>query len=163
MKRSTLLIADSNLAVVQEIRTRVAHLDLETICAASWPDLIECVIHRRPDAIILRDTWPDVGGFETARLIRAVSEVPILFISDHSDRLARQRGLQMGDEYISLPRQWDRLAVHMAILLNRYTKHVSGLSVIYDDGYLKVDISEQVATREGNLIHLSNTEFPLFR
>ena len=161
LRRSKLLIADSNLAVVEEITARVAHLNLETIWAPRWFDVIKFLIQHQPDAIILRDKLPDISGFEIARLIRTMSDAPILFISDHSDRSARKRGLLIGDEYFSLPGQWERLPGRMAALLKRHPHHVSRLSENYDDGYLKVDISKQVATREGNPIHLSNTEFHL--
>jgi DNA-binding response OmpR family regulator len=161
MKRSKVLIADSNPAVVQEITTQVGRLGLELLWTPSGHQVIQCLIHHEPDAIILRDTLPDFGGWETARLIRAISDAPIIFISDQPDRLSRNRALQLGDEYMSSPWQWERLPARLGALLKRYTNHASAMPDLYDDGYLKVDISGQLVTREGNPIGLSNTEFKL--
>jgi len=129
--------------------------------APNGREVIQSFIHHLPDAVILRDNLPDFNVWETARLIRAISDTPIIFISDQNDQLSRNRGLQLGDEIMTPPWQWERLPVRLAALLKRAPSHSPSLPELYDDGYLTVDICGHRVARNGELVELSNTEFKL--
>jgi DNA-binding response OmpR family regulator len=161
MKNFYVLIAESSPEVVQQITAQVAGLGLALRRTASGPETLDCLAQREPDAIILRDTLPERGGFETARLIRAVSDVPIIFTTGQPDRLSRQRALHFGDEYLALPGQLDRLPARLTALLQRRTRPAAPVPDGYDDGYLRVVISQRAVTRAGNAIDLTETEFNL--
>src|SRR5689334_9728608 len=107
MKHGKILVADGDVAAVQEIQAQLTRLGLEMVWAPNGREVIKSFIHNVPDAVILRDTLPDFDGWETARLIRAISDTPIIFISDHPDRLSRKRALQLGDEFMTPPWQWE--------------------------------------------------------
>jgi two-component system response regulator MtrA len=161
MKRGKILLVDGNSAVIDEIKCQLSRLGLELLWTANGREAIQSFIHYMPDAVILRDILPDYNGWETARLIRAISDAPIVFISDQSDRLSRNRALQLGDDYMTPPWQWERLPARLAALLRRSPSHTPILPDLYDDGYLKVDISGHLVTRDGGLVILSDTEFKL--
>jgi two-component system KDP operon response regulator KdpE len=111
--------------------------------------------------VILRESLADFSSWETAELIRAVSDVPILFFAEHPDRLARNRALQIGDEYLTPPWRWDLLRARLAALIKRSSGRLHGLPDTYDDGYLKVDLLGDGVTRAGMPIELTQTEFKL--
>src|SRR5258708_2127763 len=161
MKRGKILIADSDPAIAQEISVQILALGLETLWVPNGREVIKNFIYHMPDAVILGDHVADLNGWETARLIRAISDTPIVFISNHSDRLSRNRALQWGDDYMTPPWQWQRLPGRLAVLLKRSTNPSATLPALYDDGYLAGDISGNAVTREGRPIALSNTEFQL--
>jgi two-component system response regulator MtrA len=161
MKRSKILIADNDSAVAQEICAQVTALGLETLWVTSGREVIKSFIRHTPDVVILRDDLPDLSGWETARLIRAISDTPIVFIADHPDRLSFNRALQLGDDFMTAPWQWERLPGRLAALLKRTPSHALPLPDLYDDGYLMVDISGHVITRNGKPVPLSNTEFKM--
>jgi DNA-binding response OmpR family regulator len=161
MKRGTILVADGDVAIVQEIRAQLTRLGFEMRWTPNGHDVVRSFIHYMPDAVILRDTRPDFDGWAAAQLIRAISDTPIIFISDQSDRLLRNRALHLGDELMTPPWQWDRLPARLAALLRRSPNHTPILPDLYDDGYLKVDISGHLVIRDGGLITLSDTEFKL--
>src|SRR5258708_21870935 len=158
MKSGKILLVDGNSAVIDEIKCQLSRLGLELLWTANGREVIQSFIHHMPDAIILRDTLPDFDGWETARLIRAISDTPIIFISDHSDRLSRSRALQLGDELMSPPWQWERLPARLAALLRRWPTQPHRMPDLYDDGYLVVDISGRVVTRASQPVALSKTE-----
>jgi len=161
MKHGKILVADGDVATVQEIQAQLTRLGFEMLWAPNGREIIKSFILYMPDAVILRDSLPDFDGWETARLIRAISDTPIIFISDQSDRLLRNRALQLGDDLMSPPWQWERLPARLAALLKRSPGRISSLPHLYDDGYLIVDISGRVVTRDGKPVDLSNTEFKL--
>src|SRR5258708_33989289 len=123
MKSGKILLVDGNSAVIDEIKCQLSRLGLELLWTANGREVIQSFIHHMPDAVILRDTLPDFNGWETARLIRAISDTPIIFISDQSDRLSRNRALQLGDDYMTPPWQWERLPGRLAALLRRSPNH----------------------------------------
>jgi len=161
MKHGKILVADGGQAVIREIQAQLSPLGLELLWAPNGREVIKSFIHHLPDAVILRDNLPDFDVWETARLIRAISDTPIIFISDQNDQLSRNRGLQLGDEIMTPPWHWERLPVRLAALLKRAPSHSPSLPELYDDGYLTVDICGHCVARNGEPVELSNTEFKL--
>jgi DNA-binding response OmpR family regulator len=161
MKHGKILVADGDVAAVEEIRAQLTRLSFEMLWAPNGHEVVKSFIHHVPDAVILRDTLPDFDGWETARLIRAISATPIIFISDLTDRLSRKRALLLGDDIMTPPYQWERLPARLAALLKRSANYVPSLPDLYDDGYLVVDISGRLVARDGKPVDLSNTEFKL--
>jgi two-component system KDP operon response regulator KdpE len=161
MCAGTVLIVDNNVALVREIKVQLVHLGLEGLWASGGREAIQLFLNHTPDAVILRDTLPDFSGWETAELIRAISDAPLIFLSDHPERLSRNRALQLGDEYLTPPWRWDRLRARLVVLLKRSAGRNNTLSDPYDDGFLKVDISGRAITRAGERIELTHTEFKL--
>jgi DNA-binding response OmpR family regulator len=161
MSAGTVLIVDNNVALVGEIKVQLAHLGLESLWASGGREAIQLFVQQTPDAIILRETLPDFSGWETAELIRAISDAPIIFLSDHPERLSRNRALQLGDEYLTPPWRWDRLQARLVALLKRSIGLNNTLCDPYDDGFLKVDIGGRTVTRAGERIELTHTEFKL--
>jgi DNA-binding response OmpR family regulator len=161
MKRGIILIADSDPGIAQEIGIRVMAIRLQSLWVPNGREVVKNFINHRPDAVLLRDNLPDFDVWETARLIRAISDTPIIFISNQPDRLWRNRALQLGDDYMTPPWQWQRLPGRLAALLKRSPNGNPVFPNLYDDGYLKVDISENLVTRQGQPVPLSGTEFKL--
>jgi DNA-binding response OmpR family regulator len=161
MSAGKVLIVDNDVALVREIKIQMAHLGLESLWAPGGREAIQLFIHHTPDAVILRDLLLDFSGWDTAELIRAISDAPIIFLSDCPDRLSRNRALQLGDEFLTPPWRWDRLRARLAALLKRTSRHNNSLPNPYDDGYLRVDITGRAVTKAGVHIDLTHTEFKL--
>jgi DNA-binding response OmpR family regulator len=161
MSADTVLIVDNDVAFAHEIKIQLASLSLENLWAPGGREAIRLFLHHTPAAVILRETLPDFSGWETAELIHAISDAPIVILSDHPDRLSRNRALQLGDEFLTPPWRWDRLRARLAALLKRSSGKNSTLPDPYDDGYLKVDISGRAVTKAGMPIDLTHTEFKL--
>jgi len=161
MSFGKVLIADSDRAVVQAIEAQIRPLGLEPLWTPDGQQVIDSFIRRRPEAVILRDRLPDADGWEMAELIRAISDAPIIMLSDTPDRLTRQRALQVGDDILSPPWRWERLPARLDALLKRPRSSAEPPPDRYDDGYLMVDLSGRVVTRLGATVDLNYTEFKL--
>ena len=155
------LIVDKDPALVREITSQVAHLGLEALWAGGGREAIQLFVRHTPEAVILSEVLPDFSGWEAAELIRTICDAPIIFLSRHPDRLSRNRALQLGDEYLTPPWQWDRLRARLAALLRRSTAPVASQPDPYDDGFLKVDLEAQHVTKAGKHVRLTKTEFKL--
>ena len=74
----------------------------------------------RPDFLILDVGLPDIGGFELCRRIRAVSQLPLLFLTARSEEIDRLLGLEMGaDDYVAKPFSPREVSARVRTILRR--------------------------------------------
>jgi DNA-binding response OmpR family regulator len=161
MKTPQILIVDCNPHIAWELEAQIAHLGMKPLWAAGGREAIQSFFHDKPDAVILREALPDISCWETAELIRSASDAPIIFLSDHPDRLSRNRAIQLGAEYLSPPWEWDRLAARLPALVEASAGHHPAMINPYDDGFLRVDIAGRAVTKNGVPVELTHTEFKL--
>ncbi|MEZ7861005.1 MAG: two-component system response regulator CreB [Aeromonadaceae bacterium] len=82
--------------------------------------LLEAMDHEQPDFLILDVGLPDIGGFELCRRIRAVSQLPLLFLTARSEEIDRLLGLEMGaDDYVAKPFSPREVSARVRTILRR--------------------------------------------
>jgi two-component system catabolic regulation response regulator CreB len=70
-------------------------------------------------AVILDVGLPDLNGFEVGKRIRALSGVPVLFLTARSDEVDRVVGLEIGDDYLVKPFSPRELVARVRNLVRR--------------------------------------------
>jgi two-component system, OmpR family, catabolic regulation response regulator CreB len=74
----------------------------------------------QPAFLILDVGLPDIGGFELCRRIRAVSQLPLLFLTARSEEIDRLLGLEMGaDDYVAKPFSPREVCARVRTILRR--------------------------------------------
>jgi two-component system KDP operon response regulator KdpE len=154
------LIVDSDRGVVEAIKGQLTRSGFVPLLAHTAQDGILKFQQNLPSAIILRYSLPDKGGWQVAQRVREVSDVPILFFSELSDRLSIERALAIGEEYMARPWNWERLSAKLAVLLKRYGAKRRE-TLLYDDGRLQIDVTNRRLIKLGKPVHLTDTEFKL--
>ncbi|MBI3243347.1 MAG: response regulator transcription factor [Chloroflexi bacterium] len=154
------LIIDPDRDVLETVKAHTTRSGFEALGAQNGKEGIEVFLANTPQAIILRDVMPGLSGWDTAQRIREMSDIPILFISDHRDRASMERALSLGDDYMPPPWNWERLLAKLSALLKRYSAEHKN-TLLYDDGYLKVDLASRLVSKGGESIYLTDTEFKL--
>jgi DNA-binding response OmpR family regulator len=112
---------------------------------------------------------PELDGFETMRLIRADSAVPILMLTARSSLPERILGLEKGaDDYLPKPFSPAELVVRVKAVLRRAqqvspaaaaaAEPVSSTLTQYD---LVIDTERYEVRRDGELVPLTPVEFKL--
>lgn len=77
------------------------------------------------ELVILDVGLPDVNGFELAREIRKISEVPIIFVTARSSEIDRVVGLEIGgDDYVVKPFSPRELTARVRAVLRRTSGRV---------------------------------------
>lgn len=155
-----LLIIDANREVAQLLREQLTRAGYEALVTASGREGIQRFLEWKPQAILIRDAMTGLDGWDTARRLREMSSVPIVFISDRHDVFAMERALSIGDDYLALPLNWERLIARLQVLLRR-RREEQDETLVYDDGRLFVDFARRHVTRDGQPVHLTDTEFKL--
>jgi DNA-binding response OmpR family regulator len=122
---------------------------------------VESAVSNGPDVVVLDLGLPDLDGTEVLRMIRAVSDVPIIVATAREDQQEIVRILDHGaDDYVMKPFSAEHLEARIRALLRRSgaadepqtTVEVGGL-VIHPDAH--------EATLDGEPLDLTNKEFEL--
>lgn len=148
-----------------EIRRLVAsHLseqghDVESAAAALAG--LELAIKGSPDVVLLDLGLPDLDGSELLRMIRAVSQVPVIVITARGADDVAVRTLDAGaDDYLVKPFSVAQLEARIRAVLRRSTAEGNGPVRI---GGIEIDVGAREATLDGQSLDLSPKEFDLLR
>lgn len=127
--------------------------------------VLEAFNMMQPDALVLDIMMPGtMDGLDLCKKIRAVSQVPIIFVSAKDEAVDRIIGLELGaDDYLSKPFSPRELLVRLKIIFRRIepvmvTEHESTIYQIKD---LKIDDSKRVCTVNDKELSLTNNEYML--
>ncbi len=117
-------------------------------------------VDSRPDVVLLDLGLPDLDGATVLRMLRAVSQVPVVVVTARDDEAEIVRLLDQGaDDYVVKPFRPDQLDARIRAVLRRtaQTEPYQPLAV----GELVVDTRSRVATLGGTELTLSRKEFDL--
>ena len=92
----------------------------EVIQANNGFDALNQVRDTLPDLVILDVMMPNLDGFETLRLLREISAVPVIMLTVKADEEDKVRGLELGaDDYVTKPFSPKELSSRVKAVLRR--------------------------------------------
>jgi two-component system KDP operon response regulator KdpE len=117
----------------------------------------------RPDLILLDVMMPQLDGWETCRLFREFTDVPIIFLTVLNREQEVVRGLDSGAvDYVSKPFKPSILLARARAALRSGTRPSKPRSkAAFDDGYLQIDLARRQVWAGGEPVQLTATEFRL--
>ena len=167
--KQKILIIEDDLDVADMLNAyfRVQGYEISTV---NWgEDGMRACQTSRPDIVILDIRLPDIDGYEVARRLRSnrrTADIPIIFLTEKSDRSGRLQGLELGaDDYIRKPFDVQELRLRIRNALRRseqdtLTNPVTGLP----DGTLVDErISECLHGFTGTMLIVSLDNLDVFR
>ncbi len=117
--------------------------------------------------ILLDINLSDGSGFELCKTIREKLDVPILFVSARNTDDDKLIALNIGgDDYIEKPYSLGVLLAKVRVVLKRYsprTEVSEEEEKSYDDGNLKLDLTNKSVTVKGVPKKLTSLEFKLLK
>jgi DNA-binding response OmpR family regulator len=150
----------------QRIRELVARAladeghDVES--ASNAMDGLQAVVRGSPDLVILDMGLPDLDGTELLKMIRAVSDVPIIVATARSEDRDIIRTLDAGaDDYLVKPFSVEQLEARVRAVLRRVGADGRAGPIVV--GELEVDSASRVAQLAGEELELSPKEFDVLR
>jgi DNA-binding response OmpR family regulator len=120
------------------------------------------VLGNRPDVVILDLGLPDVDGYELLRMLRSVSDVPVVVATARDDEADIVRALDRGaDDYVVKPFGAAQLDARIRAVLRRAAGGATGGPPPLVVGDLWVDTAAREASLAGARLDLSAREFDL--
>lgn len=134
--------------------------DVESASAAL--EGLELAVRGNPDLVILDLGLPDLDGTELLRMMRAVSQVPVIVITARGADEVVVRTLDAGaDDYLVKPFSVSQLEARVRAVLRR--RGGDGDGGLLRVGELSIDPAAREATLAGEILDLSPKEFDLLR
>jgi len=123
-----------------------------TLCETGYKGL-EALATQGADLVILDLGLPDLDGKEVLQELRSWSNVPVIVLSVRADEYEKVALLDAGaNDYMTKPFSVQELLARIPIQQEAH---------IYDDGYLKVDVTQRLVWVEQQPITLTRKEFQL--
>lgn len=156
----SILIIEDEQRIRESLAIRLSERghDVETVARAI--DGVEQAVSGNFDVIVLDLGLPDLDGAEALRMIRAVSQVPVVVATARDDESDIISVLDSGaDDYVIKPYSADHLAARIRAVLRR-----SGDTIDEDTitiAGLRLDLNAHEATLDGRELELTARAFDL--
>ncbi|TMR94390.1 response regulator transcription factor [Nonomuraea basaltis] len=143
-------------AIIHELGRR-RHAVRSAGCAL---DALREISQHPPDAVILDLGLPDLDGSEALRMVRGISDVPVIVATARDDEAEIVRLLRAGaDDYLVKPFSGDHLSARLDAVLRRARSAPAPETL--QVGGLVVDVSRREAALDGGPLSLTRREFDL--
>ena len=163
---STILIVDDDPHIRQLLVFAFTKAGLDTAEAKDGEEALAGVKRQKPDLVILDINMPRMDGLEVCRRLRAMGDVPILFLSSRDDEFDRVLGIELGgDDYVVKPfSPREVVARAMAILRRTAAKPPTMVgSPTVRQGALSLDGEAWIVCWHDQEVLLTVTEFTILR
>ena len=162
-RKYRILVVDDERRMVGFIRLNLEQDGFEVIEAYNGTEALERLRDSLPDLILLDVMMPDIDGFEVLRMIREISQVPVIMLTAKGEEDDKVKGLELGaDDYVTKPFSPRELVSRVKAVLRRgSTFEEDEEGVIEIDDHLKIDFGRREVWVDDELVKLRPTEYRL--
>ncbi len=157
------LVVDDETRMIDFIRLNLELEGFKVFAAGNGVEALDMVRKYILDLIILDIMMPQLDGFETLRMLREFSTVPVIMLTAKGEEEDKVRGLELGaDDYVTKPFGARELVSRVKAVLRRTQTVVDpGGAILRIDDRLSVDFNRREVIVEGEHIKLRPTEYRL--
>jgi DNA-binding response OmpR family regulator len=160
-----ILVVDDDDAILDVVRMNLEAEGFGVDAAGDGESALAAFDPRLHAMAVVDVNMPGIDGFETARRIRAVSNVPILMLSVRDSDVDKAVGLGVGaDDYVTKPFSPLELVARVKAHLRRYDAGTGREEEVEDApiveaGVVRLDVARHEALVGGEPVELTATEF----
>ena len=157
---TTVLVVDDEPQLLRGLKVNLTARGYDVDVAADGAAALAAATARRPDVVILDLGLPDMDGLEVIRGLRAWGSMPIIVLSAREQEPDKVAALDAGaDDYVTKPFGMGELLARVRAAERRSAPAEEEAVVETDD--FRVDLSAKRITRDGEVVHLTPTEWHL--
>jgi two-component system KDP operon response regulator KdpE len=154
---TVVLAVDDDAAILRTLGIAMRARGYEVEKVADGRSALQSLAERVPDVVLLDLGLPDLDGTEVLRRIRETSEVPVVVLSARHESDDKVEALDLGaDDYVTKPFGMEELLARVRAALRRAAPTRAPLVTVGD---LVLDVEDRRATRGGEDVHLTPTEW----
>lgn len=161
---TTVLVVEDDVNIVDLIRANLLVRGYQVIVAQNRSEALAAVESRRPDVVLLDLMLPGVEDFELCYEIRERTSAGLIVVSARRAEQDKVTALNAGaDDYLTKPFGIEELMARITATLRR-TRPATPTDLegrIELAPGLVVDLEGHAVERDGELVHLTPTEFSL--
>jgi two-component system KDP operon response regulator KdpE len=157
---ASVVIIEDDQRIRQLITRVLAGKGYEVDGAGTALEGLQQIVQSSPDVVVLDMGLPDLDGTELLKMIRAVTDVPVIVATARSEDRDVIKTLDAGaDDYLVKPFSVEQLEARVRAVLRRSTAESAAPQIVV--GNLRIDQGARVATLDGSPLQLSPKEFDL--
>lgn len=161
-KGKRILVVDDEPRMIGFIRMNLELEDHHVIEAHSGIEALDAVRTQLPDLVLLDVMMPELDGFETLRMLREFSDIPVIMLTAKGEENDKVYGLELGaDDYITKPFGPRELSSRIKAIFRRIEKPSTEEAILKVDDHLSVDFNQREVIVNGDHIKLRPTEYRL--
>lgn len=161
-KDPLILIIDDEPQILRALKTILSANHFRVTSAVSGEQGIALAAAQSPDVIVLDLALPDMDGFQVCEQIRSWSKIPIIVLSVRDSESDKVTALDMGaDDYLTKPFGIDELLARIRVALRHSQNSLGNKESLFQVGPLTIDVSRHIASKAGEEVKLTVTEFKL--
>ena len=155
-----MLIVEDDPTIADEVAAQIAPWGIEAKKADDLRNVMQVFAKFQPHIVLLDISLPFFNGYHWCEQIRAVSKVPVIFISSASDNMNIVMAMNLGaDDFVSKPFSMLELIARIRAVLRR--AEPAQTSGDFSLGLLFVSPDRHEVKAGGKDVMLTNKEFEL--
>lgn len=152
------LVVDDDPAMRRTLSINLRARDYEVETAGDGRSALQVVHERMPDVVLLDLGLPDLDGIAVLTRLRSFTQVPVIVVSARTESDDKVEALDLGaDDFITKPFSIEELLARVRATSRRAGRDEPDL--VIEVGDLRLDVTDSRATRAGEEIHLTPTEW----
>lgn len=156
----TIFVVEDDIAIFDSLKDRLGQWSFNVKGPDDFHDVMVDFIREKPHLVIMDIQLPAYDGFHWCREIRAVSKVPIIFLSSRDHPMDMVMAMNMGaDDYVQKPFHSDVLLAKIQALLRRTYAYGEEAPDVLEWNGAMIDMKRSVIRLGGNEVELTKNEF----
>jgi two-component system KDP operon response regulator KdpE len=159
-----ILVVDDEPRMIGFIRKNLELEGHQVLEAHSGLEALEAIRTKLPDLVLLDVMMPELDGFETLRMLREFSSIPVIMLTAKGEENDKVYGLELGaDDYITKPFSPRELTSRIKAVLRRFDMPSTSpeQAILKVDDRLSIDFNRREVIVEGKHVKLRPTEYRL--
>lgn len=159
MNMNIFIIEDDPL-LLEALREGLSQWSYEVSYPSDFSHVMDSFVDHRPHLVIIDIQPPKFDGFHWCREIRAVSKVPIIFLSSRDHPTDMVMAMNLGaDDYVQKPFHMDVLLAKVQAILRRAYTYEEASSDVMEWNQAIIDLKSCEIHKDGKTISLTRNEF----
>ena len=157
-----ILVVDDEPRMIGFIRMNLELENHLVIEAHNGLQALDEIRKQLPDLVLLDVMMPELDGFETLRMLREFSDIPVIMLTAKGEENDKVHGLELGaDDYITKPFGPRELSSRIKAIFRRLEKPTTDDAILRIDDRLSVDFNQREVIVNGSAVKLRPTEYRL--
>jgi two-component system KDP operon response regulator KdpE len=155
---ANILVVDDEPQIRRVLRATLSAHGYAISDAKNGEEALDSIRKERPDLVLLDVNMPGIGGIETCREIRRISDAPIIMLTVRDAERDKVSALDAGaDDYVVKPFGIEELLARIRAALRRYAPGDAMPPFVSKD--LSIDFETREILVRDQAVHLTPKEF----
>jgi DNA-binding response OmpR family regulator len=158
-----IFIVEDDKSIAESMKQHLTQWDYDVYCVTDFKTVKEDFIRDDPHLVLMDIKLPFFNGYHWCEEIRAISAVPIIFISSASDNMNIVMAMNMGgDDFIAKPFSLEVLTAKVQAIIRRTYSMQGQMNIIEHKGAV-LDMANTALTYSGEKIDLTRNDFRIMQ